>query len=478
MKKLFFFAASAAALLAVSCAKETPATVSDNGKQTLTISLGAGEKSYMNYAGKTFWAKGDEITVISDKFNSEVFTATVTSGKATSDFTCDSWTTGDVPEYAVYCYGDNQASIYDVVSTEAGKFSAIVSDYQKSTARNSFGSRANLSVAKLSPVEDTFEGTMLNVTGLVKIPVNIAADIREITLADANGTASIAGTVEINYNEGDPVCTVKEGKSSITTKAYIGTSQVNFDDITSKANDGSTLYNEYVYISVIPGVSFVPQITYETEDGASVTFTGNKAITVERNKFVEMPIESLEYKTFTLDLNFSEKGESGSFVWPFNETVLSSGNQRKQPNFQCTYTTKNGSYPITLGSGTTILSGQTGQGTYAFSAGYIKWYNSCDGKQFIGIGCLENQEIEYVQMAFIKSKSVTGVNYVATSMDELEIVEEYTCTSPNEDTPKTHKFVLTGKKAAKGCKIKMTDSAKAYWLAGLQVKYRIPVKDE
>lgn len=473
MKKTLIYALAASVAVLASCAKE--ATVKEApAKETVpcTISFGADTtKSYMNSSGKTWWTPKDQISVFSDSGLCKIFIDITEGGAASADFTCEDWVAGETPEWAVFCYEEKATPYkpYNVAQTKDGVFSANVSCYQPITVKNmgSFGSKANISVAKITNNQGTYSGTMKNALGLVKITIPSGVqNVNEIILEDAAGTAPIAGNVTIDYTVDDPVCTPtgENGESSISAKCNIS---------------GATAFTagKSVYFCVIPGVSFTPKFTFVKTDGSKAYVTGSKAISVSRNKYFDCGTpESLDfipegYKKIVVDLNFA-----GSATWQdiFNEKIVSSTNQKKASPHIATYTEKVTGYNFNFATGKDIVTGDA-HGTYAFTANKdVSWYNSNDGTQYIEIVCPENSYIATFSLS-AASPSGNGKSYKIASSDGSETIFSGDINYTFNDKV----FDLTvSEKAKKGCRIIMTTSAKKYSITDLKVTYFIPEEEE
>lgn len=463
MKKTLIYALAASVAFLASCAKE--ATVKETAP--FTISFGTDVKSYINYQGHTFWTPKDQISVFSDQGTRKVFITTTEDGATTKDFTCEDWVVGEVPQWAVFCYEDKAtpSKPHDVTIINDGKFLANVAANQPMSVDNSFGSKANISVASITNNEGTYSGQMKNALGLVKITIPKGADnVAEIILEDAAGTAPIAGQVQLDCTGDEPVCTpvTGQGKSSISAKW---------------SKTGSFTATKAVYFCVVPGVAFTPKFTFVKTDGSKASVTGNKAISVSRNKYFDCGTpSSLDfvpegYKKVVVDLNFA-----GAATWQdiFNEKIVSSGNQQKASPHIATYTEKVTGYKFNFASGTNIVGSNTAHGTYTFTGNDVSWYNSNDGTQYVEIVCPENGSIASISLSANVAKG-NGRDYAIVSSDDTEDIFRGTI-----DYVFTDKlFDLTGSTKAKyGCRIRMITTTKKYALTDIKVTYFIPEEEE
>ena len=393
MKKIYTFIMLCSAAFAVSCSKDT---ASEFKTETFTIQMTAPQTKTHMVSGKAVWTSGDNVSVFSNNGTSKNFTVE-TSGEASTSLKCTDWVSGEIPAWGVFCYKDNQWQVYPVEQIADGKFKALVSSYQRVTSDNSFSSKSNLAVGKIvyNSESDGYSGQMMNALGLVKITVPVA-DIAKITLEDANGTADIAGEVVLDYNDGEPVCTVvpDKGSKSIYAERRSGSNTISFTA------------GKSVYFCVLPNVSFRPKFTFEKSDGSTTSVTGNMEISVNRSNFVDLGTPNLEfipegYVKDVATLDFSS--------WPFVESILGATAQKQDGNRVTTYTySANQEYTFDIARGESILSGKTAVGTYSYnsSAGDLRFANSNDGKEYIQVNCTEDIEIASITITTSNSGNV------------------------------------------------------------------------
>lgn len=467
MKKTLIYALAASVAVLASCAKE--ATVKEApAKETVpcTISFGVDTtKSYMNSSGITWWTKGDQISVFSDQGTRKTFTSTLSSSAASSDFTCEDWVSDEIPEWAVFCYEEKATPYkpYNVTETTEGVFAANVSCYQPITVRNmgSFGSKANISVAKITNNQGTYSGQMKNALGLVKITIPSGVqNVNEIILEDAAGTAPIAGNVTINYTGDDPVCTPtgENGKSSISAKCNIS---------------GATAFTagKSVYFCVIPGVSFTPKFTFVTVAGFRAIATGNKAISVSRNKYFECGtpesldfIEPVGYVKDTVNINLSIKQ-------PFNEPYASATSQKGEgvkKDADYTYTNNAGNtYTYTL-----CGSGVDGAYTYASAKKELQFSAKNEPEAYIELKAPEGGYI--ASFSFDTRNGKTKQTYSIT--DTTDGSEKIIATAPETESTVDVDLRNTFKEIS-GCKI-IIDEGGLHSFRALRITYFIPEETE
>lgn len=461
MKKTLIYALAASVAVLASCAKE--ATVKEApAKETVpcTISFGADTtKSYMNSSGITWWTKGDQISVFSDQGTRKTFTSTLSSSDASSDFTCEDWVSDEIPEWAVFCYEEKATPYkpYNVTETTEGVFAANVSCYQPITVRNmgSFGSKANISVAKITNNQGTYNGTMKNALGLVKITIPSGIqNVNEIILEDAAGTAPIAGNVTIDCTGDDPVCTPtgENGKSSISAKCNIS---------------GATAFtaSKSVYFCVVPGVSFTPKFTFVKTDGSKASVTGSKAISVSRNKYFDCGTpSSLDfvpegYKKVVVDLTFGTN--------PFNESIPASSKWNAEAKtLELTHTTADG-YTFKYALKNSDVADATGK----YSSYKLDTANSL----LLFYGNARADGTEYFQIDRPDGGKIASISVsISTAAKTMYVTDLSGDVIESPKTPFTTN--LTGTNAADGCRLKYTKSD--YKINDIKVTYFVPEATE
>ncbi len=229
MKKIIIAICAVAALGLVSCSKEigvsenkkdAPVVNQDPAALRLFANTGAtvdpeAEKEDADSKSKITasngeaannvvkWESGDKIAVFAADGTAVPFTtsSTTSSGTFVEDVT-GSFQSETDGVYAFYPY-DAVESIADGVIT------ATVPVEQGYT-KQSFAKGANLSIAKMSEGSLNFK----NVCGYIRFVNPNNSYITKIVIK-SNGGESLAGKVNISYNNGNPVCTVTEGVDSI-----------------------------------------------------------------------------------------------------------------------------------------------------------------------------------------------------------------------------------------------------------------------
>ena len=454
MKKIYTFIMLCSAAFAVSCSKDTASEVKT---ETFTIQMTAPQTKIHMVSGKTVWTSGDNISVFSGNGTGHTFVVE-SSGDTSTNLTCSDWVSGNIPQWGVFCYKENQWQTYPVEQISDGKFKAYLSSYQRVTSDNSFSSKSNLAVAKIDYDSESgcYTGQMKNAVGLVKITVPVE-DIVKISLEDANGTADIAGELELDYNNGDPICSVIDGKGlkSIYVDRRKGSENISF-------TKGSS-----VYFCVLPNVSFKPKFTFEKTDGTTCSVTGNMEISVNRSNFVDLGTPTLEfipegYVKDVATLDFTS--------WPFVEGILGSTAQKQDENRVKTYTySANSNYTFDIARGETILSNKTSVGTYYKSNGELRFADSNDGKEYIQVNCTDDIEIASISI------TTSNSGKVPMRFESIDASEKIYEGDVPANTP--YNIDLRASRAAKfGCRICLTKSGQQYNIKKLEVTYYVKVQ--
>ena len=293
--------------------------------------------------------------------------------------------------------------------------------------------------------------------GKITVPVE---DIVKITLEDANGTADIAGELELDYNNGDPICSVIDGKGlkSIYVDRRKGSENISF-------TKGSS-----VYFCVLPNVSFKPKFTFEKTDGTTCSVTGNMEISVNRSNFVNLGTPNLEfipegYVKDVVTLDFA--------TWPFAETILGAYAQQNGERVK-TYTySANPEYTFDIARGESIVEGKEKVGTYSLNSKYgdLRFADSNDGKEYIQVNCTENIEIASISITTNNSGSVK------MSFKSIDESEDVFSGSVPKQTPHIVDLRATTK-AKYGCRICLTTYKQQYNIKKLEVTYYVKVQSE
>ncbi|MBR4213019.1 MAG: leucine-rich repeat protein [Bacteroidales bacterium] len=197
MKKIFTILVAAAALVQfAACNKVEPVAPVDKNTVTLTATLDTPTRTALVAGNKVEWLAGDVISLFDGTVNTEIST---TGSGASATFTAALATAG--PWYALYPYATG-------ASIDAGVITTTLPAAQTAVA-GTFADDLNIAVA----LSDGSALAFKNVLGLIKFTVGADADIVKVTLT-GNNSEVLAGTVEIDYNAGEPTYTVTGGAAT------------------------------------------------------------------------------------------------------------------------------------------------------------------------------------------------------------------------------------------------------------------------
>ena len=235
MKIMKFFLLAAAAVAAISCAKElspveneTPAPEVELVPMTFTASHDAGDDAETKVAyenGATVWKKGDKIMVIASTGTATEFTATSVDGKKA--------TFEGLTENAESYYAVSPASAYVGNDIANGKIYANIPQNQTAVA-GSFDPKAFLSVASNEGSELYFR----NSCSVVGFKLSAPAGVKSVRFTATNQT-NLAGTGVVKT-------------SNIPTHTWDGTYEGRsaFDMITLNAPEGGFLADTDYYLTI------------------------------------------------------------------------------------------------------------------------------------------------------------------------------------------------------------------------------------
>ena len=216
MKQLKHFVyAALLAVLSAACAKEAPIPVENNAKDnnaagriTFTATLdnagGPATLTQLVAGNKVEWIAGDAISIFDGSTNKEV---TTTDSGASASFSVDLTEAG--PWYALYPY-------VSTASISGSKITTSVPSSQ-TAVDGSFADDLNISVAQSDAGALAFK----NALGLIKFTVG-KDNISKVVLR-GNKAEVLAGTVEIDYNSGDPTWEATSGIRFIELAPAAGT---------------------------------------------------------------------------------------------------------------------------------------------------------------------------------------------------------------------------------------------------------------
>ena len=195
-KNSFVLLIALAALFTSACEKVTPEVVPTDGKVSFTATMDTPTRTQLVAGNNVEWLAGDAISIFDGTVNTE---ATTTGSGASATFTATLTNPG--PWYALYPYSAG-------ASISTGIITATLPAAQTAVA-GTFADDLNMAVA-LS------EGSTLalkNVLGLIKFTIGADADIVKVTLT-GNNSETLAGTVDIDYNGGEPTWSINSGAAT------------------------------------------------------------------------------------------------------------------------------------------------------------------------------------------------------------------------------------------------------------------------
>lgn len=275
MRKYAFFAAAAAALLAVSCSVEPVDVQVDPADEGVLTYLEAGfdgedgeTRTVRQGNGKVFWSPGDEIAVLRGTSGKSRFTATNTEPAARTVFS-GTMPSGSSSYWAVYPYSDDV--YFDgsyVVCTLPGEQDAVAGSF----ADGLFFSAV---YARNSATSLTF----IHQCGGVKFSVT-QPGIKKVTLIPADADVYPAGLFGIYA-------------ASATSRPYIrvvGYPEYMSGTIDLLAPEGETLQVGAAYHFVTIPVTFNGgfSLIFEKEDGTVAVRNVRKDVTVQAGHFATL----------------------------------------------------------------------------------------------------------------------------------------------------------------------------------------------
>lgn len=234
--------------------------------------------------GETRWSSNDVIYVLGTDgayYKSEVISA---SDVAESEFTFTSFP--ETPQFALYVGRTLEPVVED------DKIAATLPAEQSINLANSFCNRANLTIGEVVKVDETTYGsTLKNICGLLKFTV--PAGITSVKI-EGNNSEFLSGVVYLDYNEGEPEWTAKDGVNEVTV-------------IPRKSGEN---YTAGTYYACVLPQTFEEGITVTLTDvnGYTAQTKGSNPLTLGRNKVVELPNlnvpEAPQQKPTVLEFDF------------------------------------------------------------------------------------------------------------------------------------------------------------------------------
>ena len=249
-----------------SCNKADVEVVEPQGHEVKFKVFSEETKTYLA-SGVTNWSNGDIIYVL-DQEGKWYNSSKLASGTVVeAEFTFPTFPND--PTYALFVGNDNSGSLGIV----EGKVTANLFSEQTIYNNNSFGKSANLTIGEVVKVDETTYGASLkNVCGLLKF--SVPAGITSVKI-EGNNSEVLSGVVYLDYNEGEPEWTAKEGVNEVTV-------------IPRKSDEN---YTAGTYYACVLPQTFEEGITVTLTDvnGYTAQTKGSNPLTLGRNKVVELP---------------------------------------------------------------------------------------------------------------------------------------------------------------------------------------------
>lgn len=249
-----------------SCNKADVETVEAQGQEVKFKVFSEETKTYLA-SGVTNWSSNDIIYVLDQEgkwYNSsKLASGTVVEAEFTfSAFPAD-------PTYALFVGANNSATL----GIEEEQVTANLISEQSISNNNSFGKNANLTIGEVVKVDETTYGALLkNVCGLLKF--SVPAGITSVKI-EGNNSEILSGVVYLDYNEGEPKWTAKDGVNEVTV-------------IPRKSGEN---YMAGTYYACVLPQTFEEGITVTLTDvnGYTAETKGSNLLALGRNKVVELP---------------------------------------------------------------------------------------------------------------------------------------------------------------------------------------------
>lgn len=184
------------AVLMTACDKVTPVVDPTAGTINFTATIDPATRTLLAAENKVEWISGDEISIFDGTTNTQV--ATAGSG-ASATFSASLSNPG--PWYALYPYSAGASISTGIITTTLPAAQTAVA--------GTFADDLNIAVA----LSDENKFAFKNVLGLIKFTIGADADIVKVTLT-GNNSETLAGTVDIDYNAGEPTWSINSGAAT------------------------------------------------------------------------------------------------------------------------------------------------------------------------------------------------------------------------------------------------------------------------
>ena len=225
------------------------------------------------------WSSGDAITVYDGDGNSVRFALTAGAGSTKASFS------GKITQTAesYLALSPYQGGTY---TDKDGKIEFVEMKSKQAAVAGSFDPEAALMVSRTEPGGTSM--SFRNVVGYVKVTPQSDCDM--ISLISEDSSDLLAGTVSIDYNDGEPVVTVTD------------------DGTNSVSISGDIISGKTYYIAVLPGtLKSGFRLVFFGKDGKDAIKSTSKPLEVKRNTVINLgsvnstALTQIPYVTFTAD---------------------------------------------------------------------------------------------------------------------------------------------------------------------------------
>ncbi len=194
-----------AALLTLSCAKESISPVTENdGLQEMSFNVGSSELSRTAFDGTdVVWKPGDKMSIFDVTMKNRRFSTTGSGVSASFTGRAKESTTF----YAVYPYLTGNTMTIPGIAT-------VLLPIRQRVSPGTWADSVNVSMGKISGQLDGSSFVMKNVGGYVKIVIPEGSDEIVAMSLRAPGGEMIAGDAEVNYTGDEPIASAGADASS------------------------------------------------------------------------------------------------------------------------------------------------------------------------------------------------------------------------------------------------------------------------
>lgn len=261
------------ALALVSCSKAGSIQLDT---RTIQLKTSSDLTKTVYHDNKVQWATQDRLIVFDEAGDKKVTENCGTAYEDYHNFTVTDWPVERTPVYAIFnCSAYNE--VYPDASISDEKISAILPQNQIIRNANSFAQHATVSVGAVTSSGEDFNAVLRNVNGILKFQFSDET-IQSLEISSVEGV-DLAGLINIpvsSVDAGAPAYEVTEGSKSVTLSVT-----------SNAANNGCFKTGAYYMASVLPG-TFTPVLTITRKNGSSCVRTASKAVTLERNKMIDL----------------------------------------------------------------------------------------------------------------------------------------------------------------------------------------------